>query len=69
MARVARVSAVGPKRVRVVGGRCGWLGRMRIVPLVADDIATVEACYEVSQAVTRADDPLGPPMSARVWKT
>jgi len=43
-------------------------GRMRIVPWVADDPTVVKACYEVSQAVQRADDPLGPPMSKRVLR-
>jgi GNAT superfamily N-acetyltransferase len=41
---------------------------MRIVPWVADDPTVVKACYEVSQAVMRADDPLGPPMSKRVLR-
>jgi GNAT superfamily N-acetyltransferase len=41
---------------------------MRIVPWVADDPTAVKACYEVSQAVMRADDPLGPPMSKRVLR-
>ena len=41
---------------------------MRIVPWVADDPTVVKACYEVSQAVQRADDPLAPPMSKRVLR-
>jgi len=41
---------------------------MRIVPWVADDPTVVKACYEVSQAVMRADDPHGPPMSKRVLR-
>jgi GNAT superfamily N-acetyltransferase len=41
---------------------------MRIMPWVADDPTVVKACYEVSQAVQRADDPLGPPMSERVLR-
>jgi GNAT superfamily N-acetyltransferase len=41
---------------------------MRIVPWDADDPTAVKACYEVSQAVMRADDPLGPPMSKRVLR-
>jgi GNAT superfamily N-acetyltransferase len=42
---------------------------MRIVPWAADDPTVVKACYELSQAVMRADDPLAPPMSKRVLRT
>ena len=38
------------------------------MPWVAADLTVVKACYEVSQAVMRADDPLGPPMSKRVLR-
>jgi GNAT superfamily N-acetyltransferase len=52
-------------------GRAGWDGKaevgrkLRIVPWNASDEVAAKACYEVTQAVMLADDPLGPPMSER----
>jgi GNAT superfamily N-acetyltransferase len=40
---------------------------MRIVQWTAGDAAATKACYQVSRAVARHDDPLGPPRSERVF--
>src|SRR5712691_5656531 len=42
---------------------------MRIVAWDPADPAALAACHEVQRAVQQADDPLGPPKSARVLRT
>jgi GNAT superfamily N-acetyltransferase len=41
---------------------------MRILPLDLEDTETILACYEVSDAAMRADDPFEPPQSAVVFQ-
>jgi RimJ/RimL family protein N-acetyltransferase len=42
---------------------------MRILRVDPSDAATVRACYEVQTASKQAEDPLGPPKTARVLRT
>jgi RimJ/RimL family protein N-acetyltransferase len=42
---------------------------MRILRVDPSDAATVRACYEVQTAAKQAEDPLGPPKTARVLRT
>jgi GNAT superfamily N-acetyltransferase/RimJ/RimL family protein N-acetyltransferase len=64
---VARRSAAG-KMTGAARALCGCLGGMRIVRLDVSDRAATQACYEVVRAALVAEDPFGPPTSARTLR-